>query len=263
MVDASRNTQTARKNSEGALVTLVSASGGTGKSTLALLLGHVAAWRKVKCAILEGDLQFGDMGFWLGLDVSLSDLSQGTDCIGVPISNGLDLFKAPVLPEVAEETGDEVAKLLPMVLSRYDLVIADTGQFWSGLTAELVCSSDLVVLMMDRRRSSVYGAIKAMDLCQRLGIPLARIACVMNKATGIPKTELEHIRSSLDADELFKVSDGKAAVETLIETGRIEEMLETQASPVPDVEAFLARTLPRVGIEFSATGKKKARRLFR
>ena len=147
------------------LVTLVSASGGTGKSTLALLAGHLVARQSIRTAILEGDLQFGDMGYWLGLDVALSNLAQGTACNPVPISAKLDLFKAPVLPEVAEEVADAVVELMDHVRNRYDLVIADTGQYWSGLTGALLVSSDLVIILMDHRRSSVYGAIKAGELC--------------------------------------------------------------------------------------------------
>ena len=68
------------------LIKLVSASGGVGKSTIALIAAHLTAARGTKTAIVEGDLQFGDMGFWLGLDVKLSSLAQGEACIPVPIS---------------------------------------------------------------------------------------------------------------------------------------------------------------------------------
>ncbi len=145
----------------------------------------MTAARGIKTALVEGDLQFGDMGFWLGLDVKLSSLAQGTSCIPVPISARLDLFKAPVLPEVAEEISEAVARLANDIRDNYDIVIADTGQFWSGLTGELLCNSSLVLIVMDQRRASTYGAIKALELCQRLGIPMARIAFVLNRASGM------------------------------------------------------------------------------
>lgn len=244
------------------LITLVSASGGVGKSTLALIIAHVTAAKGIRTALVEGDLQFGDMGFWLGLDVQLSSLAQGEACIPVPISAQLDLFKAPVLPEVAEEISDAVARLVDTTRTNYDLVIADTGQFWSGLTGELLCNSDLVLLVMDQRKSSAYGAIKALELCQRLGIPVARIALVLNRASGIPRSEVERIEDSLGCDELFRLADGKASVEGLVGTGRIEELVEGGAAPVPDVEQLLAKLLPRIGIELSAVERKKTRRFF-
>ena len=101
-MNASQTAYSAQNVRRAPLVTLVSASGGVGKSTIALIIAHVTAARGIKTALVEGDLQFGDMGFWLGLDVKLSSLAQGTSCIPVPISARIDLFKAPVLPEVAE-----------------------------------------------------------------------------------------------------------------------------------------------------------------
>lgn len=244
------------------LVTLVSASGGVGKSTLSLLIAHAAARRDVKTALVEGDLQFGDMGFWLGLDVALSNLAQGTACQPTPIADNLGLYKAPVLPEIAEEVADAVAMLVPEVRMRNDLVIADTGQFWSGLTGELLCAADLVLVVMDQRRASVYGAIKALELCRRFGIPDARVACVLNRASGMPRSELEHVRQSLGCDELFRIADGKGAVETLVGTGRIEELVEGDGAPMPDVELLMARLLPRIGIEYAVAQPKARRRLF-
>ena len=181
MRDMVSSTYSAQGTRRAPLITLISASGGVGKSTIALIIGHLAAARGIKTAIVEGDLQFGDMGFWLGLDVKLSSLAQGEGCIPVPISAQLDLFKAPALPEVAEEISDAVARVVENARANYDLIIADTGQFWSGLTGELLCNSELVLLVMDQRRASAYGAIKALELCQRLGIPLARIAHVFNR----------------------------------------------------------------------------------
>ena len=55
------------------LMTVVSASGGAGKSTIALLCACLAARAGVKTTLLEGDLQFGDYGVWLGLDEELPE----------------------------------------------------------------------------------------------------------------------------------------------------------------------------------------------
>lgn len=244
------------------LISLVSASGGVGKSTVALLLAHAAAQQIIKTALVEADLQFGDMGFWLGLDVASPSLSLGASCQGIPIAPHLDLYKAPPLPEVAEEISDSAAELVARIRKDYALVIADTGQFWSGLTGELLCSSDLILLVMDQRKTSVYGAVKALELCQRLNIPTARIACVMNRATGMPKGELEKIQNALNCGKLYLLADGKAYVESLVSTARIEELVEGEGTPLPDVHRLLADLLPRVGIDFKPAAPKKSRRFF-
>lgn len=243
------------------LISIVSASGGVGKSTIALMLAHACARKIIKTALVEADLQFGDMGFWLGIDINAPNLAQGLECAPIPVSHHLDLFKAPVLPELAEEVSEAAAKLTARIRQDHALVFADTGQFWSGLTGSLLCSSSLVLVVMDQRKASIIGAIKVLELCQRLGIPSARIICIVNRASGMPKSELEKIRMALDCDELFKLADGKSFVESLVSTARIEELIEGNNDPLPDIERLLASLLPRVGIDFKESAKKK-RRLF-
>lgn len=254
--------QCAQRGYRAPLITLVSASGGVGKSTIALLLAHAASRQIIKTALIEADLQFGDLGFWLGLDIASSSLSSGSGCKGISIAPHLDLYKAPPLPEIAEEISDGVARLVSQIRKDYALVIADTGQFWSGLTGNLLCSSDLVLLVMDQRKASVYGAAKALELCHRLSIPAARIACVMNRVTGKPKSDLEKIRKALSCSEVFQLADGRSSVESLISTARVEEMLDDESIPVPDIQKLLAELLPRTGISFVTKPSKKTRRFF-
>lgn len=244
------------------LVTLVSASGGVGKSTLALALSHLTAFAGIETALVEGDLQFGDFGFWLGIDLGSPSLGAGASCDPVPISNHLNLYKAPVLPEMAEELSESTSLLVSRIRESYQLVVADTGQFWSGLTGELLCSSDLVLLVMDDRKASVYGAIKALELCQRLGVPSARIARVLNRASAVPRSELERMQELLGCSEIHRIADGKSNVEALVSMGRIEELVEAGAAPLPDIERLLDALLPRIGIEFSPKPQRKRRRLF-
>ncbi len=244
------------------LITVVSASGGVGKSTIALIMGHLAARAGLRTALVEGDLQFGDMGFWLGIGTDASNLSLMQDCKPVRIFNRLDLFKAPALPEIAEDIADGVAELVESIRSSYDLVIADTGQFWSGLTGSLLCSSSLVLLIMDQREASVYGAIKAYELCGRLGIPGARIACVANRRSGKSRSEVGRIQGALGTENVFCLQDGKTNVESLIGMGRVDEFIEASMLPTDDVERLLCETLPKIGLRFEKQQRKKARRIF-
>ena len=77
----------------------------------------------------------------------------------------------------------------------------------------------------------------------------------------MPRSEFEHARVSLDADELFALADGKGGVGALVEAGRIEELVEGEAAPIPDIQRMLSCLLPRIGIEFAPTPQKR-RRLF-
>ena len=91
---------------------------------------------------------------------------------------------------------------------------------------------------------------------------MARIAFVLNRASGMSHSEIERIESSLGCEELFRLADGKTTIEALVGMGRIEELVEEGAAPIPDIELLLTKLLPRTGIEFPAIERKKTRRFF-
>lgn len=229
------------------LMTVVSASGGAGKSTIALLCACLAARAGVKTTLLEGDLQFGDYGIWLGLDEELPDLSLGAECPPIALADCLDLLKAPCFPEAAEQASDEVVACLPSIRSTPDLVVADTGQFWNGLTAGLVCSSDLVLLIMDARRASVYGALKALELLARVGVASARVVPVFNRYSPRCKDVFKHAQAAFAAQELFTVPDGKRTVELELAAGKASEFLDANGPVVQSVNLLMEELMPRMG----------------
>lgn len=91
---------------------------------------------------------------------------------------------------------------------------------------------------------------------------MARIAFVLNRASGMSHSEIERIEDSLGCEELFRLADGKTTIEALVGMGRIEELVEEGPAPLPDIELLLTKLLPRIGIEFPAIKRKKTRRFF-
>ena len=229
------------------LITVLSASGGVGKSSLALMAGHLAARAGIDTVLLEADLQFGDMGFWLGLDDELSTLAQGRDAQALQVEDRLRLYKAPCFPEVAEDISDEVAGLVPSLRGTCDLLIADTGAFWSGLTADLALASDVLWLVCDARPSSVAGAVRAGELCRRLGVASARCMCVYNRWSPKARLSAQEAQQALDVGNIHCVADGKALVDELLCTGDLEELVVLESPFARGVDALLAATLPRLG----------------
>lgn len=249
------------QNAPAPLVTFVSASGGVGKSALALVSGWLAARAGIDTVLLEADLQFGDMAFWLGLDDELPDLGLGVDAAPVMLRDGLSLYKAPCLPEVAEEVSESVAELVSRVRRGGQLVIADTGQFWSGLTADLVCGSDFVLIVNDQRASSIVGAVKARELLGRIGIPASRCACVYNRWGAHARLNEKDVSRGTGVELVLRVPDGKGEVEMLLSSGNIEELVESGNAFVRGIDQALRELMPRMGKTYAEVAdSRKARR---
>lgn len=246
-----------------ALVTVVSASGGVGKSALSLMAAHLAARAGLHTVLLEADMQFGDFGFWLGLDDELSTLARGKEAKPLEVEERLELYKAPCFPEVAEEVSDEVAALVPSVRKNCDLVIADTGAFWNGLTADLVVASDAICLVADQRPSSIAGAVRASELCRRMGVPDVRRVCVYNRWSTKVRIGADEMRRALDAASVQCVPDGKAAVDECLCSGDLALLVEQENPFACGVDSLLGYALPRIGCPYEPAVRQRKTGWFR
>ena len=230
------------------LIAVVGGSGGTGRSTLALLMACLAAQQDVDTVLLDGDLQFGDLGFWLGVDDDAPSLADPATCKPVSCPQGFDLYKAPVFPEVAEKVSDELAKNLNRIREGRGLVIADTGGYWSGFTASLLLQCDVFVMMTDSRPASVAAAIKASELCARLGVPSTRMVGVCNRWSSRCALSTHDIARALCVDKAYCIPDGREVVEELLRCGDFDELAQSGNPVVAATSMLLKAVLPRVGI---------------
>ena len=244
------------------LITFVSASGGVGKSTLALLIAYMCAQSGLNTVLMEGDLQFGDFNFWLGLDDSLPNLADENPK-PVHVAQNLDVYKAPTFPELAEDVSDSIVDMREKLCAGYDIAFVDTGGFWSGFTADMLLSSDLFCMTIDNRSSSVAGAIKASELCSRLGIPLMRMAVLYNRYFSRAVVNEREVKKALDVQEVYCVPDGRSTIEDMVGSGNIEELFLSDNAMVNAVRNLVKPLVSRVGIELCGIGfvaKKTGRR---
>ena len=230
------------------LIAVVSGSGGSGRSTLAFLMACVAAQEGIDTVLLEGDLQFGDYGFWLGIDERASDLGDPYTCDPVRCPQGFDLYKAPVFPEVADEVSDALAENLDRIRAGRGLVIADTGGYWSGFTASLLLQCDLFLMVTDGRAASVNAAVKASELCSRLGVPSARMIVACNRWSSRCVLSPADVARSLGVEKAHCIPDGREVVEELLRGGEFKELAESGNPVVSATSMLLQAMLPRVGI---------------
>lgn len=228
------------------LITVVGASGGVGRSTIALLSAFLAAESGIDTVLIEGDLHFGDFGFWLGLDNELPNLADNP-IEPIKIHKNLDLYKAPPFPEFAEDVAESLLNQLKNIRANRGLVIADTGAFWSGLVAGLLVESDLFFMLMDNRSTSIAGAVRASELCSRINVPSSRMIAVYNRwVPRIPITSHE-AQKALNAPEILCIPEGKKVVDELMSSGSIEELIKLDNPIVQGARELLSATLPRVG----------------
>jgi pilus assembly protein CpaE len=157
---ARRRGATGTPTALGSMITIVGPKGGTGKTLTACNLVVALALSGAKPAIVDCDLQFGDVGIALGLtpertiyDLRISGGDLDADRIEQFLtqhSSGASALLAPVRPDQAGAIDpDFLRQIFPLLRSRHDFVIVDTPPAFSPeVIASIDSATDLCVVGM-------------------------------------------------------------------------------------------------------------------
>lgn len=178
----------------GMVVTLTGAKGGVGCTLAAVQLALAAQASGQTVALVDMDLQTGDIASYLDVqfrrsivDLALvSEISPRvlTDAV-FSHSTGLALLLAPGDGERGEEVSDRSARQIVSALrSRYEVVVVDGGSQMNGANAAAVEMADVAVLVTTPDVIAVRGAKRIVRMWDRLQIRKAEeTLTVVNRYT--------------------------------------------------------------------------------
>lgn len=161
------------------VITVFSAKGGCGKTSLAVNTAVALAEKGKKVAIIDLDLQFGDVPTFMDLEPrdTIAELMQETYSATIDTirsymmthSSGVHVLCAPKSPEYAEMiSAERVQSLLSMIRSYYDYVIVDTASALNDVTVSAIELSNQVFFLTGLDISSLKNARLAMNLLESL-----------------------------------------------------------------------------------------------
>jgi pilus assembly protein CpaE len=186
------------------LYLVYSPRGGTGVSALAINLAAALDQIQHGAALIDTDLQFGDLPVHLNMrpTKSLSDLttSNRPDAETLPDllvahSSGINLLFAPPKPEAAELiTGSMLVQAARRLRDRSSAVVIDTGSYLTDQNLALIDIVSVVVLVITPDLAAVKNARIFCDMAPHLGLSPDRIVLVINRANmlgGLPAAQVE------------------------------------------------------------------------
>jgi pilus assembly protein CpaE len=191
----------------GSMLTVLGPKGGTGKTLTSCNLAVSLALTGKRVALVDLDLQFGDVGLSLGLtpDRTMYELAKSGGSLdaekidgylGVHAS-GVRVLMAPARPDHAGIITPEFLRDVYAVLrSSYDYVIVDTPP---GFTPEVIATIDsstqlVVVGMLDSL--SLKNTKLGLETLELMGYDRDRIRVVLNRSdsrVGITSTDVKDI----------------------------------------------------------------------
>lgn len=252
---------------QGAFVmAVVSGSGGVGKSSLAACCAVHTQMQGLRTLVVDADMQFGDMGYLVGAKdpVDLAELSLDPDR-AARIEADPEVPALACVPKRLEESEaivDRMARLIAGVRPHFDVVVINTGSFWSELHAQIIESSDLALFVLDQRPSSIRSCTRALDLCRRCGIATQPFRFVLNFCSRHALLTSIDVSCALQGATVEEVKDGGKEVGELLGAGLSRELLVSKNPFSESVQALCERLVPALagGQSAGRSGRKEARR---
>lgn len=164
----------------GKVVTVTGAKGGVGTTFTAVQFALAAAASGRRTALVDMDLQAGDVGSYLDVQFrrSIADLAGIQDISPRVLQDavyedrtGLALLLAPADGERGEEVDDRAARhIVGALRGRYELVVIDCGTQVTGANAAAVEMADVAVLVTTPDVVAVRAAKRLVRMWERLQV---------------------------------------------------------------------------------------------
>ncbi|MGI6605567.1 MAG: response regulator [Peptococcia bacterium] len=209
------------------VVTVFGTKGGVGKTTIAVNLAVLLAKKKKKVAILDLDLQFGDVTIFLNLYPrrTISELVQeGALDLELVESNltehnsGVKILPAPSRPEYAElVTPAYVEDIIKLLKVDYDYIIIDTPPLFNEINLTALDLSNQVLLVLGMDLATIKNIKLSLELLASLN-HREKIKLILNRASddmGITVSDAEETLNFLVAAQI--PSEGRIVVPALNE----------------------------------------------
>lgn len=251
----------------GKVVSVFSAKGGVGKTTIATNLAASLSrdWQK-SVVLVDLDLQFGDVPVLLDLEPrrTIVDLAQGKErgreeidnCL-IRYSSQLRVLAPPSRPEEAElVSAQHVKEILDILRSMADYIIVDTAQNFQDQILTALDESDLILVIATLDIPTVKNVHLCLEVMrQGLEYPAEKTKLIVNRAAEDIGIKCEVLEKKLGIPIAARIpSDGRLAIKAVNEgfpfvlsnpgaaiSQGIRDVAEIVAGPLPAGERRKAK----------------------
>ncbi|MDK9496336.1 AAA family ATPase [Streptomyces katrae] len=220
----------------GRVVTVTGAKGGVGTTFTAVQFALAAAASGRRTALVDLDLQAGDVGSYLDVQFrrSIADLAGIQDISPRVLQDavyedrtGLALLLAPAEGERGEEVDERAARqVIGALRARYELVVVDCGTQVTGANAAAVEQADTAVLVTTPDVVSVRAAKRMVRMWERLQVRKAEDTAVVvnrwSKHTEIQPSLIEKITKTRPVRT--PVPAAFKELQAVVDAGRVQDL---------------------------------------
>lgn len=220
----------------GTVITVSGAKGGVGATVTAVQLALAAQASGRTVALVDMDLQSGDIASYLDVQFrrSIVDLAAISDISPRVLSDavfshssGLALLLAPGEGERGEEVSDRSARQIVSALrSRFEIVVIDGGSQMNGANAAAIEMADIALLVTTPDVVAVRGAKRIVRMWDRLQIRKAEETTTLvnryNRNTEIQPPLIQKITGTKIAGTAIPANFKE--LQSAVDAGRMHEL---------------------------------------
>jgi pilus assembly protein CpaE len=209
----------ARPTTRGALVSVFSSKGGTGKTFVTCNLAvALAARTKQQVAVVDADHDLGDVMTYFGREsnravhdlMAVGDMTDRDSIVaaGIEVVPNVIAYAAPMDPGADPVAGEAMGKFLRAVRGAFAFTVVDASADYSDQALATFDLSDRIFLVTGLDIVSVRHLSSSLRTLLSLGVPSERFAFILNRAdskVGLDPHEVERVMK-LQADVMIPSS---------------------------------------------------------
>jgi len=258
--------QAAKKNGGTAasrgVITVFCNKGGSGVSTAATNLGlSLKRLTNREVVLADLDYQSGDAAFMLGLTPtkSLGDVLGAARVDSASVhdallkhSSGMHVLSQPEhLDRVDGVTPDQIASVLDILHSTYDLVVVDAPHVFNEITLEIFDRSSQILLMAEPSIPSVRAARRSLEIFQKLNFLVTpdRVRLIVNRRGEQSAISVAQIEETLGMPVFGSITNDYAAVSMAINVGKPLCGEHTESRAGRDINVLARKLVPSESVE--------------
>lgn len=237
----------------GRLIVVLAPSGGSGGSTLASNVAIVLARNYNGCALLDLNLETGDLAPMLDLKpaYTLADLCQNSERLDFSLmqgcltrhDSGVQLLAAPArIADVARVTPAAIKLVLSLAVRHFPFVVVDLDHSYRAEQLVFMLQADVIVLVLRLDFISLRNARHTLDFFQESGISRDRVRIVVNRCGQPGEIAAAQAEESLGIKILHSVPDDPKTVNRAINNG-IPVVLQSPSARISRALVELATSL--------------------
>lgn len=251
------------------VITVCSTKGGVGKTTISVNLAVAFQKQNLKIAVVDLDLQFGDVALLFDLQPSKTiydwvkqsyeNGDKSYERFLLKHKSGIHILAAPTLPEFAELVkGEHITYLIEALKYDYDIIVIDTPPSFVETSLVALESSDIILLIASMDLPALKNGKLALETLDLLGMT-GKIQVIINRdgtTNGMSKEMVENVLGRKIAGSI------PSDYFTVIESINKGESFVTGDSRTPVAKAMIDLSMQLLNITPPEKASKKKRLSF-